>query len=216
MEGDFPNLPFKPIEDIDPDAAYNVIFSVFSKLAPNLPAEFFIRFREITLPIRFKQDQVVIDYGDICKHVYFMLSGFVRSTKILKSRGETTVWFIRAGDIMIAVDSFYAQTGSDEKLTALKDTFCIALPWTELQALRQDYNNFKDVVTLLTEHYYRQALARITWYYESPGVRYEHLLKAYPEVAQHVSVKELASYLGIAPETLSRIRHRMARKGKTP
>ncbi len=214
MEGNFLDLPFEPIEEIDLDAAYNVIFSMFSKLVPGLPADFFAQFRRVSFPVSFKQDQVIIDYGDVCKHTYLMLSGFVRSTKILKSRGETVVWFLRGGDIVIAIDSFYTQTASDEKLTALKDCFTIALPWAELQEIYRDYLEFNVVARLLTEQYYRQALERTTWFYESPEVRYEHVLRAYPTIAEYVSVKELASYLGIARETLSRLRHRIARKGK--
>jgi CRP-like cAMP-binding protein len=214
MEADFFDRPLKPVGDIDIDAAYNQIFSLFAKLIPVIPDDLFNRFRQISFPISFGRDQVLLDYGDICKHAYFAMSGLVRLTRILQGRGETTIMFLTGGDILISPNSFYTQRMSIEKLTALTDTFCIALPWSELQGLYRDFIEFNIGARLLTEHYYRQALERTTWFYENAELRYEHFLKAYPEVAGYVSVTELASYLGIARETLSRIRHRITRKGK--
>ncbi len=215
MEDNFLDRPFQALKDTDLNVAFEGIFSTFIKLVPTLPSSFFDYFRKVTFPVSFKPHQIIVDYGDICKHCYFMLTGLVRSTKILKSRGETTVWFIREGDILFAVDSFYTQMSSDEKLTALKDTFCIALPWSELQTIYSKFLEFNIVGRLLTEQYYRQALERSTWFYESPETRYEHVIQDYPMVAEHVSVKELASYLGIARETLSRLRRRISRKRKS-
>lgn len=215
MEDHFFDRPFKPgNDDVDIDATYHGIFSMLSELEPNLPADFFIRFRIVTFPVLFRRDQVIVDYGDICKYAFLMLSGVVRLTRILKSRGETSVMFLSAGDVLMSPKSFYSQAISDEKLTALMDTFCIALPWTALQALYQDFPGFHIVTRLLTEKYYLQALERSTWFYESPEVRYENMLKDYPTVVEHVPVKELASYLGIARETLSRLRRRISQKGK--
>jgi CRP-like cAMP-binding protein len=216
MEGNSFDRPFEGSMDTNINAAYNVIFSMFTKLVPGLPAESFQEFRKVTFPISFVRDQVILEYGQICKHAYIMLSGLVRLTRILEVRGETTVMFLTGGDILIAPDSFYTQTRSIVKLTALKNTFCIALPWAELQTLYREYIEFNVVARLLTEQYYRQALERLTWFYESPDLRYDRLLKAYPDLAEHVSLKELASHLGIAPETLSRIRNRIARKGRNP
>jgi CRP-like cAMP-binding protein len=214
MEGNFFDKPFEVNRDKDIDVAYEAIFSMLSNLLPNLSSDLFDRFRKVTFPVSFVKEQVIIDYGDISKHAYFALSGLVRISRILTGRGETTVMFLTGGDILISPKSFYTQTMSIEKLTALMDTFCIALPWSELQLLYRDFIEFNVIARLLTEQYYGQALERATWFYESPELRYEHILNAYPSIAQHVSVKELASYLGIARETLSRMRHRLAHKGR--
>lgn len=214
MEANSFNRPFAASEDTNIDSAYNVIFSMFAKLMPDLPAELYIQFRKVSFPITFKHDQVILDYGQVSRHVYLTFSGLVRLTRILEGRGETTVMFLTGGDILISPGSFFTQTKSIVKLTALTDIFCIALPWSALQALYHDFTELNVVARLLTEQYYRQALDRLTWFYENPEIRYEHALKAYPDLAQHVSVKELASYLGIARETLSRIRRRLAGKGR--
>ncbi|MBT2561307.1 Crp/Fnr family transcriptional regulator [Pedobacter sp. ISL-68] len=216
MEGELFDKPFEPGGNTDINAAYDGIFTMFSTLVPDLPAALYDRFRKVTFPISFAKDQVILDYGEICKHAYFAISGLVRLTRILTGRGETTVMFLTEGDILVSPKSFYKQTMSVEKLTALMDTFCIALPWEELQILYRDFIEANVVVRLLTEQYYLQALERATWFYESPQVRYGHVLTAYPKLVQHVSVKELASYLGIAPETLSRIRNRISRKRRKP
>jgi CRP/FNR family transcriptional regulator, anaerobic regulatory protein len=206
--------PFEASEDTNIDSAYKVIFSMFAKLVPDLPPDLYTRFREASFPVSFKRDQVILDYGQVSRHVYLTFSGLVRLTRILEGRGETTVMFLTGGDILISPGSFFTQTRSIVKLTALTDIFCIALPWLALQALYHEFTELNVVARLLTEQYYRQALDRLSWFYESPELRYEYALKAYPDLAQHVSVKELASYLGMAPETLSRVRHRIARKGK--
>lgn len=207
--------PFEASQDADIDSAYAVIFSMFEKLVPGLPPRSFAKFREVTFPLSFRRDDVMLEYGQVSKHVYIMLSGIVRLTRILKGRGETTVMFLAGGDIVISPESFYTQTPSIVKLTAVTNIFCIALPWDELQILYREFIEFNVVARLLTEQYYRQALERLTWFYENPELRYEYVLHAYPDLAIHISVKELASYLGMAPETLSRIRHGIARKGKS-
>ena len=214
MEGNSFDRPFEGSIDTNLDAAYTVIYSMFTKLLPGLRLDSFQEFRKVTFPVSFVRDQVILEYGQVSKHVYIMLSGLVRLSRILESRGETTVMFLTGGDIVIAPDSFYTQTRSIVKLTALKDIFCIALPWSALQVLYREFIEFNVVARLLTEQYYRQALERLTWFYENPDIRYDRLLKAYPDLAEHVSLKELASHLGIAPETLSRIRNRIARKGR--
>lgn len=213
MEGSFFDKPFDPTGGIDIDSAYGLIFSMFSNLEPSLPDDFFKRFRQITKPASFKCDEIIVDYGEVCKYAYLMISGLVRLSRILKDRGETTVTYLGAGDILISPHSFYTQTVSKVKLTAIADIICIAISWHDLQILYREFLELNIVGRLLTEKYYCQALERLTWLYESPEVRYENMLRDYPSVVEQVSVKELASYLGIAPETLSRIRHRKARKG---
>lgn len=153
----------------------------------------------------YKKGNILLDYGEVCNYVYFAVSGLVTAIENTDGR-ERNCWFMCQEDVIIAIDSFYDQAKSDEKLQALEDTVCIALHVDHLERLCAEHPSFLLVRTRLTERYYREAYARSKWIGKKPAERYALLLQHYPRFFNRVSDKALASYLGVSQRTLTRIK----------
>jgi CRP-like cAMP-binding protein len=156
--------------------------------------------------VKFKKNEIILDYGEICRYCYFAVKGLVL-IKFLKDGIEKVKWALIENDVIVSVKSFNHQTPSMDKLIAREDTLCVALSWEDLQTLYDEYPAFLMVGHRLTQYYYEQAEERATWVHYSAEERYEMLLKQYPW-ANRVTDAELASYLGITNVHLSRIKNK--------
>lgn len=153
----------------------------------------------------FKKNDLMLDYGEICRHVYFAGEGLVAAMFINDGR-EKTCWYMAEGNVIIAIDSFYNQAPSEERLQALEQTTCVALHIEHLTTLTKKYPEFLWVENMLTRRYYQQASARAKWVHCSAADRYALLLENYPNLNNRVSDASLASYLGISKVHFSRIK----------
>ncbi|MDP9046605.1 MAG: Crp/Fnr family transcriptional regulator, partial [Bacteroidota bacterium] len=91
----------------------------------------------------------------------------------------------------------------------LEDSVLQSINWDQLQSLYQDYPEFNKTGRLITEHYYIKSEERtIDLQTLSAKQRYEKLLSTYPDILQKASLGQIASFLSIKQETLSRIRAR--------
>lgn len=186
---------------------FGLMFHIFSTMHPKMSAQLVSDIREKCEVVRFKKKAIMVDYGETCKHVFFASRGLVRALFLREGGAEQTCWFMGENDIVIAVESFYSQKPSKERLVALEDTECIALHWDDLEAIYEKHVDFNIVGRKLTEFYYRQAIERTKWVCLSAKERYDVLFAEYPKFFGRVPDAALASYLGIDKATLSRIRN---------
>lgn len=184
---------------------FDAMFHMFRSMQPKMYDELVLDIRDRCEVVRFKKKSIIIDYGETCRHVFFAGQGLVRAL-FLRDGMDQTCWFMGEQDIVIAVESFYAQQPSKERLVALEDTDCIALHWDDLQFIYDKHESFNRIGRLLTEFYYRQAIERTKWVCLSAKERYQKLFEDYPKFIGRVPDVYLASYLGIDKATLSRIR----------
>lgn len=75
----------------------------------------------------YHKNSTIPEYGQVCKSCFFALQGLVVA-RFMHDGNEKVSWFMGSGDVIIAVDSFYRQTPSTEKLVASMDVICISLP----------------------------------------------------------------------------------------
>lgn len=83
----------------------------------------------------FKRNDIILDYGEICRHCYFCISGMV-TAKYLKDGTEKAKWFFTENDVITSVKSFFRQTASADKLIAKEYTICLAIPWEKLESIK--------------------------------------------------------------------------------
>ena len=111
------------------------------------------------------------------------------------------------GDFIISVHSFFQQTPSYECIELLEEASLISISFQDLQAMYHRHVEFNVVGRVLTEKYYGLSEERLIHLrMQTARERYASLLAAHPAVFQRASLKQIASYLGIPPETLSRLR----------
>ena len=147
--------------------------------------------------------------GQVARRVYFLETGLVRGYTLLHGR-EISSWFMQAGDFVISILSFFTQQPSDEYLELLEPAVAYSITYEQLQALYREFPEFNFIGRQLLEKYYvlseqraRNLRAR------TARERYELLIRDFPTVFQRVALHQIASHLGMAPETLSRLRNRL-------
>ena len=154
------------------------------------------------LPVK----QQLLRPGQVAQRLYFVEQGLVRGY-ILGAGQEFTSWFMHEGDFVISIVSFFTQQPSTEYIELLEPSVLSSISHKQLTELYATFPEFNYVGRVLTERYYVQSERRAYQLRTLPASeRYAQLVQDFPSLTQRVSLKHLASHLGIAPETLSRLR----------
>lgn len=174
-----------------------------------LPAPFQERVNQETITECFSRKQPLLRAGEICKRLYFIRSGFLRAFFIDENGKECTTWFMGKGDLMISVYSFFTQKPAFEYIEVLQDCKLQSLSWQQLNAYYADFPQGNLLGRIVTQKYYIMSEERAIFLRtQTPSLRYDKLLEQHPEIEQQTSQNNIASYLGISRETLSRIRRK--------
>jgi CRP/FNR family transcriptional regulator, anaerobic regulatory protein len=144
--------------------------------------------------------------GEVFKKMYFIEKGLARAYYFDEGK-EITSWFMKEGDFVISVHSFYKQSPSRENIALLEDAVLASITYTQLQELYKKHLEFNFISRVLTEHYYSLSEERIFAMRQSTvQQRFDFFSKSYPEILLRVPLKQIAAFLRTTPETLSRLR----------
>ena len=154
-----------------------------------------------------QRGEFLLDLGRTSGHIAFIQEGLFRQY-YLNDGKEVTTCFCREGELTCSYRSLITQQPSDLAIEALEDSRVWRLAYRDLQALYTLDPFWQRVGRLASEQEYlvREHHARFLQDL-SARERYERVLRDQPDLLQRVSLQHLASYLQVAPETLSRIRN---------
>ena len=156
--------------------------------------------------VEIKKKTMLLEKGRICKNIYFIEKGVTRCYYLLNDK-EVCSWFMKEGDVIISVESFFKQMPSYESIQALEDCTVYYISYEQLMYAYMNFVEFNFVGRILTEKYYTLCEQRLYSLRMHKAVeRYNDLLQNDPEIIQRVPSKYVASYLGISLETLSRVK----------
>lgn len=157
----------------------------------------------------FGRKHILLRPGEISRRLYFIRSGFLRAYFIDDNGKECTTWFMGNGDLMISVYSFFTQRPAYEYIEVLQDCKLQSLSWNQLNAYYADFPQGNLLGRIVTQKYYIMSEERAIFLRtHTPYLRYDLLLEQHPDIDQKTSQNNIASYLGISRETLSRIRRK--------
>lgn len=157
-----------------------------------------------------KKGDLWIQQNQVCKEIAFIKKGLLRSYYIDQKGSEVTSCFCVSGSMASSFKSFIAQQASDLALQALEKTELITISYNDLQYLYKTIPKWQEVSRILMEQEYLSL-----WRYayslnrENAMEKYLRLLNEQPEVLRKAPVQDIASYLGVSRETLSRIRKKV-------
>lgn len=159
-----------------------------------------------------KRDRL-LDAGEVCKQISFVLSGTLRAFHVDKSGKESTIMFAVADWWVTDMFSFLNQQPAMLNIEAIEHSTVLQLLKEDLDKLYIKVPKFERFFRIIIQNaYVREQLRVIQNLSLSAEERYENFLKKYPNVVQQVTQKQIASYLGITPEFLSMIRASKTRK----
>lgn len=160
--------------------------------------------------------ETLIRAGSVDYRGVLVLSGLLRNYHPLGIGKERTVLFIAAGGSVAAYASVLENRPAVEQTQALEDTVVLLIDMRQLRKLMEDNQVLQRVYTQVIEQLLLDAIKRIDRFVMlSPEQRYLQFIHENPELEQRIPQKYLASYLGITPISLSRMRNRMVRRKLT-
>ena len=158
--------------------------------------------------LEYPKNYFLLKSGKTCKHLWFMTKGVARYFYINDQGKEMNTWFSLDTQIITDTTSFVKQEPTQESIQLMEDSEMYSIEYTAVQALLQKHHSFALWYIKLVElNYVTQIEDRLSdLQFLDARQRYQKLLNLYPEIANRISLGNIASYLNITQETLSRIR----------
>jgi len=161
-----------------------------------------------TTSLKIKKGQVLTDFGQIESNTYFLRTGLVELS-IKSYQTLKTIDFFFAGEFVSAYTSFLTQQPSDVRVTVLADGEAEVVRYTDLQKAYQASSVANFVGRIINEQaYLRKAQREKDFLTKTTEERYQELISRHPEYVAQIPVNKIR-YLGIHPESLSRIRKKL-------
>jgi CRP-like cAMP-binding protein len=148
---------------------------------------------------------LILSEGQVCRHLYFLESGLLRFF-ILKNGNEITKYFTDVPYVFTSQQSFSARQPARESIETLEDSVLWRMTYEDAYQLLaiESWNTFIRKLIQEVQIYTEEILEALQT--ETAESRYQTMLTTQPSLLQRVPLKHLASFLGIAPQSLSRIR----------
>ncbi len=157
---------------------------------------------------KLKKNDFLLREGEVCSDIIFVQEGCLRLFYISDDI-ETSVWFSFRGSSAIEISSFISGRPSSYFLQAIEDSEVLALPKAELNKLYNTYPQMQEMMKNFLEDVVLHLIDRFTSLQrDSAETRYRTLLSK-PDYLQKIPQKYLASFIGVTPTSLSRIRRKI-------
>jgi CRP/FNR family transcriptional regulator, anaerobic regulatory protein len=167
-------------------------------------------FVAITTPKKLRKNELLMREGDICRTITFVHSGSLRLFHMVDGE-EKTIQFFFENAWYTDYQSFLTGQPTIENAQALEACDLIQFKRTDLEQLYVRYPVFERLGRISAEQAFLSLSRRNTMLTNQlPEARYQQLIQDRPDLLQRVPQYHIASFLGIKPESLSRIRKRMA------
>jgi CRP-like cAMP-binding protein len=166
-------------------------------------------FRSICATKRLKKKELILKQGQVCTFIAFVTQGFLREYNFLQDK-DVTVDFISPHNFVTDYPSFLMQSPSMQYIEAITDVECLVLKRDDIHRLYDRYKIWERFGRLMAERIFCNAeIRRKNIISKGAEELYHDFVRDYPHIVQQVPQYYIASYLGLSPEHLSRIRKRV-------
>lgn len=163
--------------------------------------------------ISVKKGDFILRQGESCSHTFFVEQGLLRQYTIDDKGKEHIIQFAPENWFITDRESVYFKKPSNYFIQALEQTRALLLDENFILQLSFKSKNFVEFNNKLLHNHIRNLQKRINLLLSATAEeRYLDFIQVYPDIMLRVPQIMVASYLGITPESLSRVRKELARK----
>jgi CRP-like cAMP-binding protein len=160
--------------------------------------------------LKTKRNQILLDYSQVCNFYYFINKGSIRLFTISKDGNESSRFFAFQGSFATALPSFIDQLPAEEYLQTIEKSELLYITRADFYRLVREIPQFAQLYTEILELGFIVAQKRIYGFQGFDALdKVKWVIKHQPQLLLKVSNKMAASYLGISPSTLSRIKSKL-------
>jgi CRP/FNR family transcriptional regulator, anaerobic regulatory protein len=165
-------------------------------------------FESCLTKVNITNNEQILRQGEHCNFIAFIHEGSFRFY-YNKDGEEKITAFNFKGDFVSNYRSFLTGKPSDHFIEAMEDAIIYKINLQELNSLYDKHKNIERLGRLIAENLYLMVASRLdSFMFQTPEERYKALIERNSRLIQEVPQYMIASYLGVKPETLSRIRAR--------
>lgn len=162
---------------------------------------------------KVKRRQFILQEGDICKHYTFIVEGCFKMYKVDEKGHEHNLQFAIENEWITDIGSFHTQKPSELYIEALEKSTLLQISHADLIHLYINYAVFDRNFRVLIENAFialqKRVLQNIS---ASAETKYLSFLEDFPHLVHRISNVQIASYLGITPEFLSKLRKTLTQR----
>jgi len=162
---------------------------------------------------KVKRRGFILQQGDICRHFTFVVSGCFKMYAIDSNGKEFNLEFAAENEWISDLTSFYDEKPSSVYIEAIESSVVLQITRAHLIYLYSNYPKFNSTFRIIIERKYMELQKRVLQNISATAEeRYSNFIQQFPKLASRLPNTQIASYLGITSEFLSKIRKDLAHK----
>ncbi len=169
--------------------------------------------RSYLTPKKIRKRQYLLQEGDVCKIIAFVEKGALRAYSVDDKGDEHIIQFALEGWTISDLYSFMTGEPATYNIDALEDSELVMISKSAQEEILKRCPKYETYVRLQITGAYLAMQKRLTSIISLPlEERYNNFITLYPNIVQRVPQHMIASYMGLKPETLSRLRKKISAK----
>jgi len=162
---------------------------------------------------KIKRRSFILQQGDVCRHFTFVVSGCFKMYTVGKNGKEHNIQFAAENDWITDLSSFYSEKPGRLYIEAIEPSVILQIKHPDLLQLYTNHHKFDRNFRIIIEQKFIELQNRVLQNISSTAEeRYHSFRQQYPNLSNRLPNTQIASYLGITPEFLSKIRKDLSRK----
>lgn len=184
------------------------LHSIITAVCP-VPEDSFRRLTDCSLRLEYPKGYHVLQSGRVERNLFFIEKGIARAYVVREGK-EITFWIGKEGDTVVSLRSYVKGEPGYENIELMEDSVLYCLKQEDLRRLFAEDIHIANWGRKFAESEFLHTEEKlIPLLFTTASYRYEILLKNNPDLLQRIPLECLASYLGITPVSLSRIRAKL-------